>query len=383
MDKRTFLKKAGLGGLALASGAMMWSCGGEVAEKAPKVLQPVSGIPSNWVWLRPQIDLSDDEWKKRFEAMRAAGIEAVLPEIYNGMEALFDHPNFPVKARVLEQILPLAKQAGLQVHAWMWTMPLRNPEYRAKHPDWYAVNRKGESAHDKPAYVSYYNFMCPCHPEVPEFVKGNVEALAKIAEVDGIHLDYVRLPDVILAKALQPKYNIVQDQEYPAYDYSYSENCRNQFKEKTGIDPMDIADPAAHEEWYQFRYDAISNIVNNYAVPTAKKYNKTITAAVFPNWESVRQQWHKWDLDAFLPMLYNEFYDEDVPWIKAQVEAALGRLNNSKPIYSGLYVPSLSPEDLAKAIQLSREGGAKGVSFFDYGAIKDEHWAVIEKVLKS
>jgi hypothetical protein len=82
-------------------------------------------------------------------------------------------------------------------------------------------------------------------------------------------------------------------------------------------------------------------------------------------------------------MLYNVFYDEDVPWIKAQVEAALGRLNNSKPIYSGLYVPSLNPEDLAKAIQLSKEGGAKGVSFFDYGAIKDEHWAVIEKVLKS
>lgn len=29
-----------------------------------------------------------------------------------------------------------------------------------KHPDWYAVNRKGESCHDKPAYVDYYRFLC-------------------------------------------------------------------------------------------------------------------------------------------------------------------------------------------------------------------------------
>ena len=32
-----------------------------------------------------------------------------------------------------------------------------------KHPDWYAVNRKGESCHDKPAYVDYYRFLCPNH----------------------------------------------------------------------------------------------------------------------------------------------------------------------------------------------------------------------------
>ena len=32
-------------------------------------------------------------------------------------------------------------------------------------------------------------------------ITGNVNALAKIGDIDGIHLDYVRLPDVILAEA--------------------------------------------------------------------------------------------------------------------------------------------------------------------------------------
>lgn len=382
MDKREFLKKAGVGSLALASGALLWGCHSDEKKEptttaaGPKV---VDGLPSNWLWMRPKLEWSDDEWKKCFERVRAAGIEAVLPEVYNGNQALFDHPNFPVKARLLERLIPLAHQAGLQIHAWMWTMPLTNPEYKEKHPDWYAVNRKGESAHDQPAYVNYYNFLCPCHPEVPEFVKGNVEALAKIAELDGVHLDYVRMPDVILAEALQPKYGIVQDKEYPEYDYSYSKYCREQFKAQSGIDPMDLEDPASNEEWYQFRYDAISNVVNYFAVPTARKYDKMITAAVFPNWESVRQQWHKWALDAFLPMLYHGFYNEDVHWIKAQVEAARARLKDDKPVYSGLFVSALQPAELEQAIQLAKEGGAKGVSLFDYSALKEAHWEVMRK----
>ena len=39
-----------------------------------------------------------------------------------------------------------------------------------KHPDWYAVNRKGESCHDKPAYVDYYRFLCPNHQGVAEYL---------------------------------------------------------------------------------------------------------------------------------------------------------------------------------------------------------------------
>ena len=179
--------------------------------------------------------------------------------------------------------------------------------------------------------------MCPCHPEVQEFVRSNVSALAKIEDLDGIHLDYIRQPDVILAEALQPKYDIVQDKEYPQYDYPYSAYCRKAFIDQAGIDPMKLGDEApAHAEWRQFRYDAISNIVNNYAVPPAKNKRKKITAAVFPNWQSVRQQWHNWELDGFLPMLYHGFYNEDIPWIGEQVSKNKALLNDEQPIYLSL-----------------------------------------------
>ena len=381
MKKRHFIKTLTGASLSLMLGNAFSSC--SVKEKQTAENQSLKkGLPDNWIWMRPDTSLSDDQWKSQFEKIRKAGFEAILPQVYSSRDTLFDHPVLPVKERWLERIIPIAHAAGLQVHAWMWTMILNEPGMVEKHPDWFSFNRLGQPAHTHPAYVDYYKFMCPCHPEVAEFVGGNVEALGKIEDLDGIHLDYVRQPDVILAEALQPKYNIVQDQEYPEYDYPYSENCRNLFKAKFGTDPMDLADPVTDPDWRQFRYDAVSNIVNNHCVPMAKKYGKTITAAVFPNWESVRQQWHRWNLDAFLPMLYHGFYNADINWVGEEVQKALQRLDNSKPVYAGLFKGHIEPEQWSTAIEVSKKAGGKGISVFDLGSLKEEDWAALGVALQ-
>nr|MBX2843129.1 family 10 glycosylhydrolase [Flammeovirgaceae bacterium] len=268
------------------------------------------------------------------------------------------------------------------MHGWMWTMPCTNQKIVKEHPDWYAVNGLGESAATKPAYVGYYKFLCPCHPEAQEFIRENVENLAQVEGLDGVHLDYVRLPDVILAEALQPKYNIVQDREFPQYDYSYSEHCRKAFKEQTGIDPLtDLKDPSANVEWRQFRQDSVSNLVNQKLAPEARKQNKMVTAAVFPNWPAVRQEWKTWDLDAFLPMLYHNFYNENLNWIGEKTKEEVNFVNNNQPVYSGLFVPSLTPKELKKAYQISIKSGGSGMALFDLNSLKDEHWEVLTKLL--
>lgn len=385
MDKRTFLKLMGQGALATLAGTNLTACGKKVdvgGEKMTEKIKTVKpGLPDNWIWLRPQTGLPDDKWKRIFGTIAENGIEAVLPEIFNGTTALFDLPNFTVKEPLLERLIPLAHAAGLQIHAWMWTMPCNNKNIIEQHPDWYAVNGKGEPAHTHPAYVGYYKFLCPCHPEVQDFIQARVRALAKIEDLDGIHLDYVRLPDVILAEGLQPKYNLVQDREFPEFDYSYSSSCREQFEAQSGIDPLTLENPSEHEEWRQFRYDSVSNLVNGKLVPVAKEYNKKITAAVFPNWESVRQQWHRWDLDAFLPMLYQGFYNAGIDWIQTETEKGLQRLNHQKPICSGLFIPQLEPNELEQAIKVAKAGGAKGVSLFGYNEMTTDHWAKLKEVL--
>jgi uncharacterized lipoprotein YddW (UPF0748 family) len=382
MDKRTFLKHLGTGALSLtASSWLLSSCQNNSQESGNSTQPILTEKEKFWIWARPQADWTNDDWKAKLSQAREAGINALLLEVYNGNSTFYQGGQLPMQEDLVSRIAPMCHELGMEFHAWMWTMPLTNADMVEKHPDWYAVNGLGEPAHTDPAYVPYYKFMCPCHPEVQDYVAGNVASLARIPEVDGVHLDYVRLPDVILAKGLQPKYDIVQDKEYPQYDYSYCTYCREQFKEQTGIDPLtDLEDPAANEEWRQFRYDAVSNMVNNRLIPEARQQGKMITAAVFPNWESVRQAWHTWDLDAFLPMLYHNFYERDLDFIQEHTRKALERMDTPKPIYSGLFIPEIEPEQLDAAIREGLDGGASGSSFFALGAMQDAHWKALKKV---
>jgi len=337
----------------------------------------------NWTWIGTDIETSIDEWRKIFIRMKEAGIDAIIPEIFNSYYAFYASKHLPVKEQWLERILPIAKSVGLEVHAWMWTMICNIEEIYKEHPEWYMVNRNGDSCVDKPAYVDKYRFLCPSRSEPLDFIAKRVDELSQYAQLDGVHLDFIRYPDVILAKSLQPKYGIIQDREYPEYDYCYCDVCRKTFKDKTGLDPMELKDPAANVEWRQYRYDTISNFVNNKLIPIARGHNKEITAAVFPpyNWIYVRQQWPNWNLDAVLPMLYHNFYYQGIEWIKEQTEKGTYSLRKDEPLYSGLMVSQFSPAGLAKAVEAAISGGAKGVVLFESHSMTDEHWKSFKEVI--
>lgn len=337
----------------------------------------------NWIWVNTDPETTDDEWRRRFDDLRAAGFDAILPEVFNNHMAYWASEHLPVGAAWLERLIPLAHGAGLQVHAWSHIMTCNVPAIMEDHPDWYDVSRKGESTRDKPPYVGYYRFLCPSRPGVQQFLQQRMRELGAIEGLDGIHLDYIRFPDVILAEALQPKYDLKQDRELPEYDFCYCDLCRGGFKEAHGIDPLtDLADPSHSEAWVQYRCDLITRLVNEDLAPLGRQAGKQMTAAVFPNWRHVRQEWHKWKVDAVLPMLYNGFYNEDLGWIGRQCAEGIERMQQvgvSKPLYSGLFLPDVPPELLEEAVDVSLAGGAGGISLFALGGVKPGHLEILQR----
>lgn len=354
-----------MGGLTLATGSI------RALDRSEET--------KHWMWMRWRPNSKKEEWQSLLARARRNGIDAVLPEVYNSKNALYVSDHLPMGERWLDVIASIAREEGLELHAWMWMMPCNIDSVRMEHPTWFAVNRNGESASEKPAYVDYYKFLCPSNPDVHSFLRSNVSEMAGFPGVKGVHLDYIRYPDVILAKKFQAKYGIVQDKEYPAYDYCYCETCAEAFASKTGRDLRKIDDPSGDAEWRQFRYDRITALVNNILVPAVRDRHKMVTAAVFPNWESVRQQWTSWNVDGFLPMLYHGFYDQGIDWIGEQTAWGVGKLNGRAPLYAGLFVQHLEPDVLSKAIDVSMKSGAAGVSLFNAEDMTDEHW----KQLKS
>lgn len=296
------------------------------------------------------------------------------------------------KARIGAQV---AKSLGLEFHAWAPCMLQENLD-----STWYAVNRLGESAYHKQAYVPYYKCLDPRNPEVIRWLKEQCARLADIPEVDYVQLDYIRYADVILAKGLWQKYNLIMNEEYPTADYCYCDRCVNDFKQAYGIDIRQVKDPSACKEWAQFRCDAITDLVNQLAEVVHAK-GKKISADVFPGPFSharwmVRQEWHRWNVDKLFPMNYNDFYLENAKWLKKIVKEEVKSVNKKKTIYSGLFIchdwrnkhkvvdpenSGLLPSELKEAVSGSMKSGAAGICLFTAQSMSDEHWQVLDEIL--
>jgi uncharacterized lipoprotein YddW (UPF0748 family) len=352
MNRKKFMALSGAAALAAMAGTPL------LARQAPR---------KNWVWVRGDFS-SMEIWKPQFARWRAAGIDAILPNTGD--------------AETLRRIIPAARAEGLETHAWIFTMMRGGME--AEHPEWYAVNRRGQSTATDPPYVDYYRFLCPSRAPVRQHIAAHVAELAAIPDLESVHLDYVRYPDVILPRALWAQYDLVQDVEHPEFDYCYCDECRAQFRAQTGADPTELADPTADARWRQFRYDSITRVVAELAAVT-RPAGKQLTAAVFPTpgiaRALVRQDWPRWDLDAALPMLYHNFYEHPVEWIEAGTREGVEALAGRYPMYAGLYVPELDPQALGRAVRAALAGGAAGVALFESQVPTEQHWKILAETL--
>lgn len=320
-------------------------------------------------WAHGGNDFDKEEWSKKLKTYDSLGITEIL---------VGGSPEF------LGELVQLANKKDIKVHAWMWTLNRPNDSIANKHPEWYAVNRNNENSLDYRAYVDYYQWLSPFHPEAREYVKSNVRKLLEVDGLASIHLDYVRYVDVILGADLQPKYGLVQDREMPEYDYGYHPIAREQFKALFDKDPIEMEHPELSTEWRQFRLNAITTLVNEIA-EIVHAENQKLTAAVFPfpemSRQMVRQAWNDWNLDAAYPMIYHNFYRQKINWIGYATEQGVNDVDF--PVNSGLYLAGFeSPEDFEKAIRLAKEKGAKGVTFFTVDGMKPEYKEVLMKLQK-
>ncbi|PLX11896.1 MAG: hypothetical protein C0598_07125 [Marinilabiliales bacterium] len=320
--------------------------------------------PKFWMWMNAHADWDLSQWKIAFERLSSAGINGLL---------------ISANEEVINKIIPLAHCYDLKVHAWFWTMNRGEAK-----PEWLSVNALGKSLAEEKAYVNYYKFMCPALPEVRDYLRNKILELSEIKGLQGIHFDYIRYVDVFLPKELQPKYELVQNDIMPEFDYGYHPYMRALYKSKYGIDPIDIEDYAHDKSWLDFRLKVLDTTVIMLRDIIYEQGLKA-TAAVFPSPDMsrrmVRQDWDKWGLDYYFPMIYHNFYGEDFKWIKKIVKQDVKAVGDNSKVFAGLYLPALKDKDnLSKAIKAAIKGGADGVSFFGYGALSNE---MVEEIKKS
>lgn len=313
-------------------------------------------FPMFWTWLDYRPEMNFDS------------VCAVMKE--TGVDGLLLNAPSPDDYR---KAIPIAKKYNIEVYAWLWTMNLEHDRETVlkEHPDWFSVNRKGESLADTKAYVDYYKFMCPALPEVREHIKRKIRSYCEIEGLNGIAIDYHRFVDVILPTTLWPRYGIVQDREYPQWDFGYHPALLNLFKKKYGYDPREQKDPSTDQKWLQFRCDQITEVANEIS-DVVHSYGKVMAASPFPTpamaRAMVRQDWGKWKLDIVFPMVYHNFYTGDISFIEDCTIDNVKQKNPMTTLYCGMTATN-GPE-MFDCMDAALNNGAEGIAIFTISMLR-------------
>ena len=310
----------------------------------------------------------------RMKVLATAGITDLLPG---------------VGADRLKELIKIGNQCGVRIHAWHWMMNVGGNKECREHPDWYSVNRLGQSCRDFHPYVGYYNFLSPFSTGARDYIKNGVREIAKIKGLASVHFDYIRYVDVILGAELQTHYKhnggpVIQDRLLAEYDFDYHPNARKEFKDKFGTDPMELPDKEENPAWKQFRMNAITSLVEE-CVQICHEAGTKASAAVFPfpelAREYVRQDWSHWSLDLFFPMVYKKDHNGNMYWVGFATREGVRDMKPGQDLFTGVALGDYGDnmDDFEEAIRQAHDNGARGISFFESNGLKDKHLAIIRK----
>lgn len=159
--------------------------------------------PRTKVRNRSDIAVQQNELVEILDSLKAMNVNTVLLQtrlrgdvIYPSAIEPFAHvltgvegrnPGYDPLAFAIEE----CHRRGMQLHAWLVTMPLGKDEH-VKRQGSLALSRRQRSlcTHYKDQW-----YMEPGNPKTGDYIAGIVKEIVSNYDVDGIHLDYIRYPD--------------------------------------------------------------------------------------------------------------------------------------------------------------------------------------------
>lgn len=250
-----------------------------------------------------------------------------------------------------------AHRRGMALHAWVNVMPAwkgssppRDPKqlYNA-HPDWFWYDQHGK----RQPLADFYVSLNPCLPEVRHYLVGVMREIVTRYPVDGLHLDYIRMP---------------MDEAKRGTDYPYDARTLSLYRKASGKRPQD-----GTAAWSKWRTEQVTQVVRDIRSMTQQaRPGLMLTAACGPDLNEFRSRFFQdgpgWLraglLDAVFVMNYNSktanFRKRQDEWFRAaggkMVAAGVGEYLHNDPAVT------------AEQLRLARQWG-KGFAVFSYTSL--------------
>jgi len=286
----------------------------------------------------------------------------------------------------LRRLIDAAHGAGLRVHAWMNVLSLAdNPEaavVEALGPRVLHVDRRGRSilaypeGEMPPPDAPHLRmgtpalWLDPAAPGLSDWYAALVtELLGRYPDLDGLHLDYIRYPDV-LPFSPGSRFGV-------GMGFGYGPASRARFREETGLEAP-LGDRTAHaREWDDWRRAQVTALVARlrealHAAAPATALSAAVFAYAERAYLSVYQDWLGWLEAGLLEMVVPMLYTRDDRMLRYQAAAFAGGIGGDR-VWTGLgaWLFRRDPERAAAQLRAARGLGVAGGALFSWDAIAD------------
>lgn len=309
-----------------------------------------------------------------FDNLAKAGFNTVFFETVNASYPIYPSQVAPEQNPLvrgwdpLEAAVELAHERGMELHAWVWIFAAANQRHNAllnqpldypgpvlaAHPDWAIFDKQGRLF----APNTRKAFFDPANPEVREYLMALLEEIATRYDVDGIQLDYIRYP------FQDPRVN---------QTYGYGVAARQQFKERTGVDPIEVypRDRQLWQQWTEFRIRQVDSFVASVSARLlSQRPDLIVSAAVFPlplaeRQQRLQQNWEEWALQGYIDLVVPMTYALDTEGLHSLTQPLLTESTlNRVLLIPGIRLLNLPDVVAVDQIQLLRDLPANGYAVF-------------------
>jgi uncharacterized lipoprotein YddW (UPF0748 family) len=375
-------------------------CAGAGSIPAPESNRPAPAAPESlastfeYLWVVRTSLLTHDDVVRTVARAREMGVRGLLVQVVGRGDAYYRSDLLPRADAIREPgldplglLLPLAHDAGLEVHAWMNCMlvwsgprPPRDPRHVVNaHPEWIARLHGGRrmsslSARERRRLGVEGVFLSPGHPGVRTWVANVAREIVTRYPVDGIHLDYIRQPSA---------------------DVGYDPTTRARFALVSGVDPERIGRLPAPErdsaraEWADFLRDQVTATVAEVRDTLERvRPGLPLSAAVLADTSAAErrnaQTWGRWLRDGLIDRAYVMCYSPIVQTVMDQLLSYAERLGVSDRVVPGIAVYNSPPSSSAAKIRGARSLGYPVLALYSYDALQDTpgYWPVLKDLLR-
>ena len=388
-------------GLVLGLAVSGAACGPEVVARAPEPPPPTPApAPRRGLWVLCEGSQRVLEHPERldwlFEDARALGVTDLFVQVFRGGRAWFpsSHVDSSRYARTwrseqgdaLGVLIERAHAEGMRVHAWVNALSLasnRDAEILVRvGREAAAVDQYGRSVLDYPELdvpapqKGHYRmgtpavWLDPAAPGVADHLTATFEELVRLYPgLDGLHLDYIRYPDVLpFSPGLRFGVGL---------SFGHGESTRARFLAETGVQApfgKSLRNANRYDDW---RREKLTELVRQVAERTrAARPGLQISAAVWawPNraYLSIFQDWRGWlragHLDFAVPMLYTR---DDLLLDYGAEDFAGADTAHRILVGLGVWLFAQEPERATAQLRRIQERPPLGTALFSWDSLRD------------